>query len=240
MTVGSWYYVAMTYGVTNLDGNVYHAAVGDASTTEEPSQCVDGTVIDACTLYFGPESVGGNNFLNGSVAAVKIWTARLSKAEIDAERATYTAVRTANLWAAYGFAAGPQTSDDSGNGRLLTVAGTPVLDASGPPITSGGGGTSYALAATGNGTTGGSARVGGGNTLAAAGISVFLGGLVLAVAAGLSATGTGATVGRLTMGGGTVVATVGATSVGTITVIESTGTITAIDSTGTIRTVEVR
>src|SRR4029077_14245709 len=34
---------------------------------------------------------------------------------------------------AWSFASGPQTPDESGNGRTLTTAGTPVADTSGPP-----------------------------------------------------------------------------------------------------------
>jgi hypothetical protein len=304
-TVGSWYFVAV---VNNAVGGgadpIYWKLAGAGSLSTVAPQT--GNIVgpsDANTLHVGADASG--NFFNGSMAAVKMWSAVLTQAELDAESATYDAVRTTNLWAVYKFDAGPSLVDASPNARSLTAgAGTPALDAAGPPITSGGGGTSYALtasgngttggslhaggpttlaavgvdtsvgsaavavrsalsatgtgatagtlavtvtigaqslalAATGNGTTGGSLRAGGANTLAAAGLSVFIGALTIAAAAHLTATGTGTTSGRLAMGGGAATSTTGATSTGRITVAASTGSITSVTSVGTIRTVEV-
>ena len=62
-----------------------------------------------------------------------MWTAALSQAEIGAERDLDGVARTSNLWAYYSFRDGPQTNDESGNGRTLTAAGTLTAEA-GPPV----------------------------------------------------------------------------------------------------------
>jgi hypothetical protein len=134
MTVGTWYYAA-TVNDTGAGVDIFGWKVAGGSwTTANPAAGL--TVVgpaDANTFYIAGDGFGG--FLNGSIAAVKIWTAVLTDAELQAEAATYAPVRTSGLFANYQFRNGPQTTDDSGNGRTLTQGGTPVLDAAGPPIT---------------------------------------------------------------------------------------------------------
>jgi hypothetical protein len=132
VTVGNWYFIGCTYFAAATDFGYYTASVGSV-TTEVTTSTAGGVVADSHTLRIGTTRT--TNWLNGSVAAVKIWTAGLTKTEIDAERSTYSPVRTSNLWANYTFRNGPQTTDDSGNSRTLTAAGTLTTDTSGPPIT---------------------------------------------------------------------------------------------------------
>jgi hypothetical protein len=129
--VGTWTYIASVWDITGNDYLYYCAAPG---TTLTPTIVGNSTgLTDANTFYIG--STGFGDWLDGSVAAVKIWTAALTQAELEAELPKYAPQRTSNLWANYTFQAGPQTTDNSGNGRTLTQGGTPVLDSSGPPIT---------------------------------------------------------------------------------------------------------
>jgi hypothetical protein len=134
MTVGNWYYIGSVndtgagtdiFGAKPAGGAWTTAVLGSGVTATGPS--------DANTLHIGGDGFG--DFLNGSVAAVKIWTVALTDAELQAEAATYAPVKTSGLWASYSFRNGLQTTDDSGNGRTLTQVGTPVLDSAGPPIT---------------------------------------------------------------------------------------------------------
>jgi len=133
MTVGTWVYMATvndTGGGTDLmgykvSGGSWVASSAGAATVVGPN--------NANTFYIGNN--GFNNFLNGSIAAVKVWDVALTDAELQAEAFTYAAVKTSGLWANYQFRSGPQTTDDSGLGKTLTQGGVPVLDASGPPIT---------------------------------------------------------------------------------------------------------
>lgn len=134
-TVGTWYFIASTKP-TGSTGTIYWStAPGDALIQTFTPGGTGAGLADANTFRVGGDGFG-SNFLNGSIAAVKVWQAVLTKAELETEKPKYAAQRTANLWAAYSFRAGPQTTDDSGNARTLTAgAGTAVVDTSGPPIT---------------------------------------------------------------------------------------------------------
>ena len=135
MTLGTWYYVACVndtagggtdiFGWKPAGGSWATALLGSGVTATGPS--------DSNTFYIG--NSGFSDWFNGSIAAVKIWTVALTEAELQAEAATYAPVKTSGLWANYKFNAGPQTTDDSGNGKTLTAGGTLTLDSSGPPIT---------------------------------------------------------------------------------------------------------
>ena len=132
-TVGAWVFIGAVHGSAVTD-QMYWRLPGDSSiSAANGSDSASSGLFDANTFYIG--DWGFSSWWNGSIAAVKIWTAALTQSEIDAERSTYAAVRTSNLWAAYSFRNGVQTTDDSGNSRTLTQTGTPILDSSGPPIT---------------------------------------------------------------------------------------------------------
>lgn len=134
LTVGTWYYVATvndTGGGIDIFG--WKPAGGSWTTAALPSNVTVTGPADANTFYLGKSGFG--DWLNGSMAAVKVWTVALTDTELQAEAATYAPVKTASLWANYTFRSGPQTNDESGNSRTLTASGTPVLDSSGPPIT---------------------------------------------------------------------------------------------------------
>jgi hypothetical protein len=133
-TVGTWAFVAATIDRTGSESWVYYADAPATTLTREfafgnpSSHLLDGNTF----------TIGGDGFGDpwaGSIAAVKVWNAVLTQAELTTEAAKYAPQRSANLWAAYKFDTGPQTTDDSSNGRTLTAVGTPTLDSSGPPIT---------------------------------------------------------------------------------------------------------
>jgi Concanavalin A-like lectin/glucanases superfamily len=133
LVVGTWTFIARTFQ-TAVNGHIYKAVSGAGSLTEatnQPNHTV--AIADSWTFCIGAD--GSPNWVNASIAAVKVWSASLSSSELLTEMATYAPTRTSNLWAAYSFRNGPQTTDDSSNGRTLTQTGTPTLDASGPPIT---------------------------------------------------------------------------------------------------------
>lgn len=129
-TVGTWTFIALVF-YTAANDELWWGTVAPLSSNVGG---IAGTSFaDANTLYLSDDGFG--SWFNGSIAAVKIWTAALTQTELQTEMLKYAPQRTSNLWAAYKFNAGPQTTDDSGNGRTLTQTGTPILDASGPPIT---------------------------------------------------------------------------------------------------------
>lgn len=135
-TVGTWYFIGYTHtNASTATKVVYYAAQGAGSLTAGAPFTNNVALTDACSFYIGGDGFGSTDFLNGSVAQVRVWSALLNSTEMNAEFHSRTPVRTSNLWAAYSFASGPQTTDDSGNGRTLTAAGTLVADAAGPTIT---------------------------------------------------------------------------------------------------------
>ena len=134
MVVGTWVFIGSvndTGAGTDIFG--WKPAGGSWSTVALSAGITVTGPADANTFYIGKNGFG--DWFQGSIAAVKVWSAVLTDAELQAEAATYAPVKTSGLWASYSFASGPQTTDDSGNGRTLTQAGAPTLDSSGPPIT---------------------------------------------------------------------------------------------------------
>lgn len=126
---GVWWFIAY---VSSTGASKHYYGNAAASTL---SVINAATVTLAGTETFALGTNGFNDWINGSVAAVKVWTAALTQVELEAEKPKYAAQRASGLWAAYSFRNGVQTTDDSGNGRTLTQTGTPIADTSGPPIT---------------------------------------------------------------------------------------------------------
>jgi hypothetical protein len=84
-------------------------------------------------LFIGND--GRGFWLDGSVAAVKIYDAPLTQAEIAQEMQQFGPVRTTNLNAFYPLqSAGTAAADTSGNDRLLVVSGSLTTDPNGPAL----------------------------------------------------------------------------------------------------------
>lgn len=133
-TVGTWYFVAYMHTTAHTaTKTAYYAAQGDASLTNVGNTTINTDITDACTFFIAGDGFADWN--NGSIAQVRVWSAILNSTQINLEYHSSSPVRASNLWAAYSFASGPQTTDDSGNGRTLTAAGTLTADTSGPTIT---------------------------------------------------------------------------------------------------------
>lgn len=127
LTVGTWYYFAV-----NLTGNnaSWRWRTDASATVTAGSLTGASDALTATRLRLG-DSAWGGEWLNGSLAAVKIWTGNLSSSEMDAEALTYAPVRTTGLVSWYPFHEGPETTDYSGNGRNLT-GGTGTAFAANP------------------------------------------------------------------------------------------------------------
>src|SRR5690606_37514347 len=82
--------------------------------------------LTANTLRIG-QSPWGGEWLNGRMAAVKIWTAALSANEIQAERDYTSPLRTSDLRAWYPFEVA-ETTDHSGNGETLSGGSSPSTE----------------------------------------------------------------------------------------------------------------
>lgn len=119
LTVGTWYYLAAS--VNGTAGTLYIRPSGGTSTTQSVAGM--SANLNMASVRVG-DSVFGGTGLNGNVTAVKIWTAALSQAELDAEWNTFAAVRGTNLVARYELKDNTDTADYSGNGHTLTATGT--------------------------------------------------------------------------------------------------------------------
>lgn len=128
-------------------------------TTPGSVSKVTGTVNTTGTpdtvTVFSRSPSDGSEWLEGTLAGVRMWTAVLSDAEIAAESLSLTAVRTSGLWASWPFAAAALT-DASGNSRPLTAGSTALSSDTDPAlatdITGSGALTAPAAVAGGAGT----------------------------------------------------------------------------------------
>ncbi|MFB4265325.1 LamG-like jellyroll fold domain-containing protein [Nonomuraea sp. GTA35] len=127
LTVGTWYFAAMS--VSSTAGRLVTRSATDSMFTTATWSA--SHTVNAATLRFGVWPSGGDG-LNGCLAAVKVWQATLTQDEIENEAFRYTPSRTANLLAWYPFLE-PSTVDYSGAGATLS-GGVGVTQEDGPSI----------------------------------------------------------------------------------------------------------
>ena len=139
-------------GVNSVNGsNIslttwYHITliIQDPDMALNDSFCYLNGVLDitnpdtnAATYPYAKIWIGNDNdseFLNGRAAAIKIWNAELTAAEILNEMRQYLPIRTTNLYGFWPlFNTAVDQNDYSGNANTWTVGGT-LADEDGPPI----------------------------------------------------------------------------------------------------------
>ncbi|OUC99311.1 hypothetical protein [Streptosporangium minutum] len=129
LTVGTWYYFGVSVNGTN--GTMVSRSLADTSfavttwTNGGAAMALNGLILG--------ESRNGGEWLNGDLAAVKLWTGvTLTQAELEAEAGAYVPQRTAGLKAWYPLTQA-ETADHSGQGQTLSGgAGATTVD--GPNI----------------------------------------------------------------------------------------------------------
>jgi hypothetical protein len=123
--------LAVTVGGTGAsDGKIYTRVIG-SSTNVVTGQVSGGSAPDGLTL-FGRSSGDATEWFNGGLAYVRVWSAVLSQAEIEAEWASSTIVRTSGVWANWPLLT--DLTDISGNGRNLTAGTTALSTEDDPPL----------------------------------------------------------------------------------------------------------
>lgn len=126
-TVGAWSRLAVTVNGTALvlytgsDTGALTVTSATRSTTPNP----------ATSFWFGSDRYA--NFFNGRLAAMKLWQATLTAAEISWELAQFAPARTANLLHYHPLFV-PSLSDFSGNGYSMNGGGTTPTTEADPPI----------------------------------------------------------------------------------------------------------
>jgi hypothetical protein len=143
----SLYSGSSTTGINGTEVSLSTYVFMLATMSAGSAQLFQGTVPGSLTKVTGtvnttgtPDTVtvfsrspsDGSEWLEGTIAGLRMWTAVLSDAEAAAESQSLTAVRSSNLWAQWPFAAA-SLSDTSGNARNLT-AGSTALAADTDPV----------------------------------------------------------------------------------------------------------
>ena len=211
LSTNTWYFVALSREGAAEDTSGYIAAASASALTS-------ATLVAGGNTHAADQRVWiGNNtfseYANGAVAAVKIWTAALTQAEIELERYRYAPVRKSDLWGYFPLIAPSDYWVDRGPYRYdMTPAGT-LTWADNPPIPNeriivpparklilpiwlaSGGIQTFSHAASGGLTTGGTA------TLQRTRAIVASGGLTTGSAATLARTQVHTVSGGLTVGG---------------------------------------
>jgi hypothetical protein len=127
MTVGTWYFGCLA--LSGSTGTFYYKAAGTATLS---STAITGvTATNAATLRLG-ESPWGSEWLNGCLAAFKLWSAQLTVDEIQQESQQYVPNRFSSLVSWHPLVK-TELTDYSGNARTLS-GGTGTATEDGPPI----------------------------------------------------------------------------------------------------------
>jgi hypothetical protein len=135
-TAGVWRKVALVLNGTSA--TLYSANTGSALASVGTNTTTALTYSD---LYIGAfNNATSGVWFNGRIANLKVYNAVLTLAEMEAELASWTAIRTANLMRHHKFQVA-ETTDYSGNGNTLT-GGTGATTAGDPAgLTTGGSNT---------------------------------------------------------------------------------------------------
>jgi hypothetical protein len=128
MTVGTWYQLA--YVVSGANASFYSGPASTLNVSSTASFAPTGSTPGY--LSIGRDQFSGD-YLNGGIAAFKMWNAGLNATEVAAELAQFAPVRSANLLRYHPFHVA-ETTDYSGNSNTLTAGTTAATTESDPPI----------------------------------------------------------------------------------------------------------
>jgi hypothetical protein len=131
VALGTWVYVAAT-----LSGTAAQLLTGTVPGTLSKVTGTVGSGTPTQFGVFGRSAADGSEWLDGSIAYLRVWTSVLSDAQIAAESQSATPVVTAGLWGHWPFAAAALT-DTSGNSRNLTAGSTALASDTDPTLTTG-------------------------------------------------------------------------------------------------------
>jgi hypothetical protein len=127
--VDEWRKVAITR--TGSTGETLVAT--PAGATEVDAGTADTGTIAGVTLA-GRHPGAAGEWWNGRLAYVRIWSAVLTQSEIEAEWASATPVRTADLFANWPLATSTDLTDTVASRVLTTVSGVALTTEDDPPI----------------------------------------------------------------------------------------------------------
>lgn len=98
LTVGVWYFVAVTFDGTNTKVYWANQDTGAALAVSSHAQSAGSKTITATQLLLGTAGDGLlTEAINGRTVGARLWDRALSSDELQQERTSFTAIRTANL-----------------------------------------------------------------------------------------------------------------------------------------------
>lgn len=128
---GTWVMFAHTCNGTGANGSkLYSWALGAADGAYNLAQSTHSG--GATISQWGLGDYGGE-YRDGDHCFVKIWSSAHSLAELQAERVQGAPVKTTDLWSYHRLADNTDTSDGSGNSRIVTFNGS-VANGGAEPI----------------------------------------------------------------------------------------------------------
>lgn len=133
LIANTWYGVSIIRDTVPAT-NTHDYRIYDTSMNIFNSRNVNSNNIIGADLRFGTSQSFSADFINGRIAALKIWSAVLSQAELENELNYFMPLRTANIFSITPFFdVDTDTIDWSGNGNLWTRNGVITYEDS-PPI----------------------------------------------------------------------------------------------------------
>ncbi len=131
LVVGTWYYLAAT--LSGANAAIYWCAL-PGSTLSSATASNFETVVGTASFKIGDSPWTGEDW-NGCVTALAIWSGvALTSAELQRDMMQLEPQIGSSLWAFYSMAeVASATTDETGNGRSLTSAGTLTTE-NGPPV----------------------------------------------------------------------------------------------------------
>jgi hypothetical protein len=149
LSLNTWYFIALSRSITG-GSDLYWAPQGTTTLSSVHSASVG--VVTGQPLRLLSDEYGSSPYEMG--AAFKVWKAALTQAQLEAEMATYSAVRTANLFASWPMRNGlsPYSENPVDNNLLLyyeaggMVSGPVASFLTDAPVPSGGAGSGLAIA----------------------------------------------------------------------------------------------
>jgi hypothetical protein len=129
LTTATWWKTAVIFNGTSM--TYYAASAGNALTLRQTETGSAGTPASRAMFYIAGDNLT-NEFFNGSVANVKVYSAALAVAECEVELAQYRPTRLTNLVRWHPLIT-PETTDYAGTGDFTTNGANPTVS-HGPPI----------------------------------------------------------------------------------------------------------
>lgn len=140
LAVGQWYYLAISVLATTCAAYVFDAGGALVAAT---SGTISASAQPTGLTLGGRSAADPDEWFNGRLSRMRIWSAVLSQAEFVAEQFATQPARAGDLWAHYRLAGATDLVDLAG-GHDLVAGTTATITEDGPPLPTGVSGSALA------------------------------------------------------------------------------------------------